>query len=93
MFLDNAGTGTADDTTVKHEYGHSVQQMIIGPQKYFNFIAVPSLLMNAVFAVELLFTGNITNPLYNMYFDLPFERSADLFGGVLETDRKQIILF
>ena len=88
MFLDNAGTGTADDTTVKHEYGHSVQQMIIGPQKYFNFIAVPSLLMNAVFAVELLFTGNITNPLYNVYFDLPFERSADLFGGVLETDRK-----
>lgn len=62
--------------------------MALGIKNYSYFIAAPSVSLNAVFAVELLFTGNITNPLYNVYYNLPFERSADLFGGVLETDRK-----
>jgi hypothetical protein len=53
--------------TVKHEYGHNVQEGFLGTGVYIMDIAVPSLL-----------SANVP---YNDYYSLPWERSADMFGG------------
>ena len=51
---------------IKHEWGHFVQLSILGVPKFVVFFAVPSML-----------SGGSSN-----YYSLPWERSADLFGGV-----------
>ena len=51
---------------IKHELGHFVQLSILGVPKFVVFFAVPSML-----------SGGSSN-----YYSLPWERSADLFGGV-----------
>ena len=56
--------------TVKHEWGHTVQQSLIGTPKYLTKIAIPSAI------------GCIINPSLKVYYSLPWERSADFFGGV-----------
>jgi hypothetical protein len=53
-------------TTVNHEWGHFVQLSIVGMPKYLLFFGVPSM--------ADLGTG--------YYYNKPWERSADLFGGV-----------
>ena len=55
--------------TVKHEYGHTVQESILGSRKYVKHIAIPSLLSRDVD--------------YEDYYSLPWERTADLFGGAI----------
>ena len=60
--------------TVKHEWGHTVQQSLIGTPKYLARIALPSII------------GCIANPPSKTYYSLPWERSADFFGGVVSTD-------
>ena len=54
------------ETTLKHEYGHSVQQMLIGPVCYGLMIGLPS-------------WQEWSN---RSYYDRPWEISADIFGGV-----------
>ena len=39
------------DITLKHEYGHSIQLMVLGIKNYSYFIAAPSVLSNAVFMI------------------------------------------
>ena len=56
--------------TVKHEWGHTVQQSLIDTPKYIARIAAPSVI------------GCIINPSDKIYYSLPWERSADFFGGV-----------
>ena len=56
--------------TVKHEWGHTVQQSIIGTPRYIKQIAIPSII------------SCIANPSSKTYYSLPWERSADYFGGV-----------
>ena len=81
MVLDNAGTGTADNTTVKHEYGHNVQQMIIGPEKYLFGIGIPSV-CGAILLYGIYEITSMNYETYKkIYYSLPWERSADLFGG------------
>ena len=53
--------------TVKHEWGHTVQQSLMGTQKYMMRIAVPSLIGAALKVDD--------------YYSQPWERSADFFGG------------
>ena len=53
-------------TTVNHEWGHFIQLSIVGIPKYLLFFGVPSM-------ADL-------GPGY--YYNKPWERSADLFGGV-----------
>lgn len=60
--------------TIKHEWGHTVQQSLIGTPKYITRIAVPSVV------------GCIINPSSRTYYSLTWERSADLFGGVNRSD-------
>ena len=56
-----------DVETVKHEWGHTVQQSLMGTPKFMTRIAVPSLIGAAL---------NVDD-----YYSQPWERSADFFGG------------
>ncbi|WMJ23167.1 hypothetical protein RBG61_00485 [Paludicola sp. MB14-C6] len=53
--------------TVKHEYGHFVQLQYLGTLKYIKKIAIPSVSSKAT---------------HDEYYSQPWERSADIFGGV-----------
>lgn len=55
-----------DSTDVRHEWGHNVQQAILGPIKYGLCIGLPSML-------------EWSN---RSYYDRPWEITADVFGGV-----------
>ena len=55
--------------TVRHEWGHTVQESLMGSQKYFQRIAVPSII------------SCVISPPLKTYYSLPWERSADFFGG------------
>lgn len=59
--------GGADENTLKHEWGHGFQQLILGPVNYGLTIAIPS-------ASKM---GN-----WNNYYDAPWEALADEVGGV-----------
>ena len=54
--------------TVKHEYGHTVQESILGLCRYVKYIALPSMRSRDV-------------P-YEDYYSLPWEYTADLLGQV-----------
>ena len=64
IFLSSA---TQDVETVKHEWGHTVQQALMGTPKFMTRIAAPSLIGAAL---------NVED-----YYSQPWERSADFFGG------------
>ncbi len=63
---------TSDEDIVRHEYGHTIQQALLGNLKFMAHIGVPSLI-GAAFSV-------------NDYYSQPWERSADFFGGVQNHD-------
>ena len=63
-----------NETTIKHEYGHSVQQSILGHSKYIFGIFIPSSFYN------LISRKNANLEL--LYYSMPWERTADLFGNV-----------
>ncbi|MDD4275947.1 MAG: hypothetical protein PHO33_03110 [Clostridia bacterium] len=52
--------------TVMHEYGHYVQLQKLGMNKYIYYIAIPS----------------ATNKNPENYYSQPWERTADIFGGI-----------
>ena len=62
--------GTTSSDTVRHEWGHTVQETLMGPLNYVRKIAIPSVI------------GCIRNPSSKTYYSFPWERSADYFGGV-----------
>ncbi len=57
---------SASETTLKHEYGHNIQQMIMGPVKFGAMIGLPSWQQWSS----------------RDYYDRPWEVTADVFGGV-----------
>ncbi|MCQ3035439.1 MAG: hypothetical protein MJ248_04435 [Bacilli bacterium] len=61
---------------LKHEYGHTYQQMILGPISYLINVGLPSWKM----------FGN-----YNNYYDRPIETMADMFGGASVGDHAHTI--
>jgi RHS repeat-associated protein len=63
-----------DTNIIKHEYGHALQEQILGPVGYTFGIAAPSVGYN-VYHTERKLPDNI-------YFSMPWEITADLFGGV-----------
>ena len=69
IFLSN----NADETDLKHEYGHIVQQMIMGPITYGLMIELPS-------------WREWSN---RSYYDRPWEITADIFGGVTTRPHSQ----
>jgi len=71
IFMDREDSyGPYAEDNLRHEYGHSVQLMKLGPVKYGFGIGVPS---------WLEFTFYRQN---DMYTEQPWEISADIFGGV-----------
>ena len=63
----------SDPNTVKHEYGHSIQERILGIS-YWTRIAIPSMLYYEY--------DKKTNGTSVDYFSTPWEYSADQMGGV-----------
>lgn len=55
--------------TIKHEWGHIIQEKIYGEYYYIKYVAIPSLCNR--------------NP-DGDYYSLPWEHGADVFGGVEE---------
>ncbi len=68
IFLSRSIDKEEAETVIKHEYGHCVQQMILGPIKYGLMIFLPS-------------AAEWSN---RPYYERPWEVTADLFGGVEE---------
>ena len=60
-------------TTLKHEYGHSVQERLMGPS-YLTKVALPS-------GLYYLYDAE-TNGSSLDYYSMPWERTAEWFGGV-----------
>lgn len=58
-----------DETTLKHECGHSIQERILGPL-YIPRIAIPSVM------------NYYRNPSEKEYYSAPWERTADWLVGV-----------
>ena len=73
IFLNNKKW--VNDRVLNHEYGHNMQQMFLGPLKYLLGIAVPSVLFN--------FASRKNTTLDNLYYSMPWERTAELFGDVI----------
>jgi len=68
MFLDISVTNTPyGRDSVKHEWGHFVQLYYLGIPKFILFFGIPSML---------------TSGYDKYYYSYPWERSADLLGGV-----------
>ena len=68
MFLSSTNPKT-DANTVKHEWGHFIQLLILGPVAYTFSIAIPSAL-----------NGDAKH-----YYSQPWEVTADMLGGVNRT--------
>ena len=62
---------------VRHEYGHSIQERIMGPGYYLT-IAIPSVIYC------LIEEGSEKD-----YYSMPWERTADWLGGVDRKDYKE----
>ena len=63
---------------LKHERGHNTQLMVLGLKKYLMFIGIPSFI-----GAKLASSGEteMGKWIAKNYHSLPWERSADLFGG------------
>lgn len=76
------GTGNVNDPagegikTVKHEYGHTVQFDEYGILGFTAFVAIPSVIG---------YHKDKNGTLGCYYYDQPWERQADIYGGVTRT--------
>lgn len=69
---------TTDTTTVKHEWGHNVQEMIFGEVLTLVFFALPSV-VNHQYGSYKNYNGTARE---REYYSKYWERSADFLGGV-----------
>ena len=60
-----------DANLLPHEWGHTRQFRLLGIGDYFNMIAIPSVITNLI---------SRTRPVD--YYNMPWEITADMFGGV-----------
>ena len=70
----------ANDTTVRHEYGHAIQSRMLGPA-YLLVVGLPSITMNLLSRVEVLRVER--------YYDRWPENWADKLGGVVIKDGRR----
>ena len=66
-------SGVNDADSINHEWGHSIQQIILGPARYGILIGWPS-------AAHF---GEHKWPRIPDYYRRPWEAGADMFGGVM----------
>ena len=70
-----------DEYTIRHEWGHIVQSILMGQGKFLIRIALPSVITNIL--------SDYNPTIRAMYYSFPWERSADFFGGVDRGDYKK----
>ena len=66
--------GSKNEKTVKHEHGHQIQSMYLGPL-YLFIIGIPSIVWAGLY-------GSIIKPTTNGYYKFYTERLADKLGKV-----------
>ena len=66
--------------TLNHEWGHNLQLSLAGFAKYGLRLALPSLIGRLISDHKA--TGGIRKWVSDNYYSLPWERTADYFGGV-----------
>ena len=78
IFLDS--DGYYDYKTVKHEHGHQIQSLILGPL-YLIVIGLPSIIGNIVDRIKRMYFRKNYNP--KDYYKQPWEAWADKLGKVI----------
>ena len=74
-FLGTIWSNTGDSgEDIQHEWGHNMQELILGEALYITNVAIPSV----VYYLYDLYTGGAP---YD-YYSMPWERVADWLGGV-----------
>lgn len=66
--------GRESSTTLRHEFGHNIQQLILGPINYLLCVGLPS-------------WQEWSN---RYYYDRPWEITADILGGVTTRKHKNV---
>lgn len=76
VFVDSMPDGeyAYSDNTVRHEYGHSIQSLILGPLWLF-IIGIPSFIWASIYTV-------MGNRIKASYYNFYTEKWADKLGGV-----------
>ena len=77
IFLDS--DGYYNYITVKHEHGHQIQSLILGPL-YLIVIGLPSIIGNIVYRIKRMYFRKKYNP--KLYYKQPWEAWADKLGRV-----------
>lgn len=78
IFLDS--DGYYDYKVVKHEHGHQIQSLILGPL-YLIVIGLPSIIGNIVYRIKHMYFRKKCNP--KLYYKQPWEAWADKLGKVV----------
>ena len=73
---------------IEHEYGHSIQSLILGPA-YLLLIGAPSIIWN-----RLPYFGRMRARSGKSYYSVPFEKTASILGakaapGISRTERSE----
>ena len=66
-------------TTVKHEWGHNIQELLFGEAIAIVFFAIPSVINHQYGSYRYAITKSEQE---RLYYSKYWERSADYFGGV-----------
>ena len=77
IFLDS--NGYYDYKTIKHEHGHQIQSLMLGPL-YLIVIGLPSITGNIINRITRMYFRKYYDP--NFYYKQPWEAWADRLGGV-----------
>ena len=83
IFLDN--DGDYGRITVKHEYGHQKQSLMLGPL-YLIIIGLPSVIGNIIYRIKYKYFKKYYD--YYSYYKQPWEAWADRLGGVVRKSSK-----
>ena len=78
IFLDS--DGYYDYKTIKHEHGHQIQSLILGPL-YLIIIGLPSIIGNIIDRIKHKYFRRHYDP--DFYYKQPWEAWADKLGGVV----------
>ena len=85
FFLDS--NGNYDYITIRHEHGHQIQSLILGPF-YLIVIGLPSIIGNIVFRIKYKYFKKYYDP--DSYYKQPWEAWADKLGKVVRKTHKDI---
>ena len=78
IFLDSDGTFSYK--TIKHEFGHQKQSLMLGPL-YLIIIGLPSIIGNIIDRIKHKYFRRYYDP--DFYYKQPWEAWADKLGGVV----------